>query len=147
LRYEEKGDRRLQTEASNMVYEMIDDYITTQLLWARPRRPSSDAKDYSAYERYGQRQREARHYNINAYRSRDFYKEYRDLMAKIPVRIKSEMVERVSDKMSDLVLDHMDLPTWRIVHLTRSRNQVLVEVEEDFRIAEWEKEHGHEFGF
>jgi hypothetical protein len=126
---------------------MVDDYITTQLLWARPRRPSSDSRDYTAYERYGERRKTPRNYNVNAYRGKDIYKEFRDLLVKIPGRIKGDLVERVSDKIADMVLDHMDLPTWRIVHLTRSRNQVLIEVQEDFRIEEWEKEHGHEFGF
>lgn len=147
LRYEDKGDRRLQVESSDMIYMMIDDYITTQLLWARPRRPTADARDYTAWERYGERRRRPVTYNVNAYRGKDIYKEFRDLLSKIPGRIKSDLVERVSDKVADQVLDHLDLPSWRIVHLTRNRNQVLIEVGEDFRIEEWEKEHGHEFGF
>lgn len=128
-----------------MVYRMIDDYITTQLLWARPRRPSSDSRDYQAWERPGERRRRSQRYNVQSYRGVNIFKEYQDLLRKIPPMTRRDMVEHISDKMAELVLDHMDLPTWRIVHLTRSRSQVLIEVQEDFRILEWEEEHGHEF--
>lgn len=146
LKYEERGSGRLQRAASDMVYDMIDDYITQQLYWARPRRPSADSKDFQSWEYVGARRRPRnQHYNVQAYRGINVYEKYRDLLRN--VRGRSDLVERISDKMADLVLDHVELPTWRIIHLTRHRSSVLIEVGEDYRVEEWMKEHGHEYGF
>lgn len=146
LKNEERGNGRLQRDASDLVYDMIDDYITQQLYWARPKRPSADSYDFQKYEHHGVNRRVKRqHYTAQTFRGTNIYEKYRDLLRNVKNR--SDLVERISDKMADLVLNHIELPTWRIIHLTRHRSSVLVEVGEDFRVEEWMKENGHKYGF
>jgi len=144
LMYEEKGSRQLQQDASDLVFKMVDDFITTQLLWARPKRASSDSRDLLGYERYGSRTKRIRRYHIQLSRCNDLVDEFHYLLEKIPKV--TELLAGMSDKLSLFILDHMDLPTWRIVHVSRIRNSVCVEVGEDYRIDEWTREHGHEYG-
>lgn len=145
LKNEERGNGRLQRESSDLVYDMIDDYITQQLYWARPKRPSADSYDFQSYEYHGVKRQRNQHYNVQVYRGTNIYEKYRELLRN--VRSRSDLVERVSDKMANLVLDHLELPSWRIIHLTRHRSSVLIEVGEDFRVEEWMKENGHKYGF
>ena len=144
LRYEEKGSRQLQNDASDLIYKMVDDFITTQLLWARPKRASSEARDLMGYERYGSKRKRVQRYQIQLSRTDDLINEFHYLLEKIPKV--NELLEEMSDKLSIFILDHLDLPTWRIIHVTRIRNSVCVEVGEDYRIEEWTRDHGHEYG-
>jgi hypothetical protein len=148
LKYEEKGSRHLQQDASDLVYDMIDDFITEQLYWARPlvRRPSADAKDWTRHERVGGRRRNRRdeYYPQQPFEGTNLRVKYKHLLRNIPRP--GELLDEIADRMAEMVYDHMDLPTWRIVHLTRGRNGVLVEIGEDYRVEQWMKEHGHEFG-
>lgn len=148
LRYEEKGSRHLQNDASDLVYDMIDDFITEQLYWARPlqRRPSADARDLLRHERVDRRRnRRDEFYPQQPYEGTNLRVKYKHLLRNIPNP--GELLDRISDRMAEMVYDHIDLPTWRIVHLTRHRNGVLVEIGEDYRVEQWMKEHGHEYGF
>lgn len=144
LMYEEKGSRQLQNDASDLIFKMVDDFITTQLLWARAKRASSDSRDLLGYERYGSKRRRATRYQIQLSRCDDLVDEFHHLLEKIPKR--NELLTDMSDRLSVWILDHMDLPTWRIVHVTRIRNSVMVEIGEDYRIEEWTRDHGHEYG-
>lgn len=144
LMYEEKGSRRLQQDSSDLIYKMVDDFITTQLLWARPQRATADTRDLMGYERYGARRRRVERYHIQLTRLNDLVDQFHHLLEKIPKV--NELLTEMSDKLSVFILDHLDLPTWRIIHVTRIRNSVCVEVGEDYRIDEWTREHGHEYG-
>lgn len=119
LKFKTKGSRELLRDAEDLVYRMVDQYITEQLLWS-----NQDGDRRMSYRR--------------------FIREYPQLFDQVddPGRI----LDTLSDRLADHILAHIDLPTWSVLHLTKGANSVLVEVDGDYRIMEWEREHGHKYG-
>jgi hypothetical protein len=125
-------------ESSDLVYDLIYDFVNHQLLWTNPmtlRASARNKRNPSPRDYYAQ----SHYVHVNV------YKKYRELLRKIPE--KTDLIEMVSDRMADLIYDHIELPSWRIIHLQRHRNNVLIDVGEDFRVEQWMKEHGPQYGF
>lgn len=119
LKNKTKGSRELIRNAEDLVYRMVDRYITEQLLWSHV-----DNRNRRTY--------------------RSYIRDYPELFDKVDNS--GWLMDELSDRLASHILNFLDLPTWNVIHLTRGVNSVLVEVEGDFRILEWERDHGHEYG-
>lgn len=106
-------DRRFITD---LVAEMIDDYLTTKMWWTK----CPDEKDSDIY-----------------------IGKFQGLLDDHPDPY--EMIEQLRDEIAKLLRSVIKLPTWNVVYMRRRTTGIEIEMGEDYRVTDWMKRHAKEY--
>lgn len=82
---------------------------------------------------------------FRSYESSDISNLLIDSIPRLPLSSAKYIGYEIYNRISTKLLEWLELPTWKVIHVSFEGTYCLFEIDEDYRIKQWEEEHGGEY--